>query len=77
MRGLGPEKMPMKPMKVEQCVSEGLNALQENRSLIIPGRVNRIMNAVIPASVVRGMMAKRIEKTLITPRQRVDGGMNV
>lgn len=65
--GLGPKKMSMKPMKVEQCVSEGLKALQENRSLIIPGRVNRIMNAVIPASVVRGMMAKRIEKTLAAP----------
>jgi hypothetical protein len=25
------------------------------------------MNAVIPASVVRGMMAKRIEKTLAKP----------
>jgi short-subunit dehydrogenase len=62
--GLSPEKMPMKPMKVEQCVSEGLKALPENHSLIIPGRVNRIMNAVIPASIVRGMMAKMIEKTL-------------
>jgi short-subunit dehydrogenase len=27
--GLGPKKMSMKPMKVEQCVSEGLKALQE------------------------------------------------
>jgi short-subunit dehydrogenase len=65
--GLGPKNMSMKPMKVEQCVSEGLKALQENRSLIIPGRVNRIMNAVVPASVVRGMMAKMIEKTLAKP----------
>ena len=65
--GLGPKNMSMKPMKVEQCVSEGLKALQENRSLIIPGRVNRIMNAVVPASVVRGMMAKMIEKTLPKP----------
>jgi len=64
--GLGPRKRSNKAMKVEQCVSEGLAALRENRSLIIPGRVNRIMNAVIPASVVRGMMAKRIEKTLAT-----------
>lgn len=62
--GLGPRNMPTKPMGVEQCVSEGLAALQENRSLIIPGRVNRIMNAVIPASVVRGMMAKLLSKAL-------------
>jgi len=27
-------------------------------ALIIPGRLNRIMNAVAPASLVRGMMAK-------------------
>jgi uncharacterized protein len=45
--GLTPDTMPMKPMKVEQCVSEGLKALQENRSMIIPGRLNRIMNAVV------------------------------
>jgi short-subunit dehydrogenase len=62
--GLTPENMPMKPMKVDQCVYEGLTALQDNRSLIIPGRVNRIMNAVIPAPVVRGLMAKMFEKTL-------------
>ena len=35
--GLTPETMPMKPMKVERCVSEGLKALRDNRSLIIPG----------------------------------------
>ncbi len=35
--GLGPKTMPMKPMSVEQCVSEGLNALRENRSRIVPG----------------------------------------
>jgi len=44
-------------MKVEQCVREGLNALQDNCTLIIPGRVNRIMNAVVPAFVVRSLIA--------------------
>ena len=37
--GFDPRTMPMKPMKpmsVEQCVSEGLNALRENRSRIVP-----------------------------------------
>jgi hypothetical protein len=38
--------MPMKPLSVEQCVSEGLNALRVNRSCIIPGRLNRIMNGL-------------------------------
>jgi uncharacterized protein len=62
--GLSPEIMPMKPMKVEACVSEGLEALQKNRSMIIPGRMNRMMNALIPASITRSMMAKMLEKTL-------------
>jgi short-subunit dehydrogenase len=62
--GLTPDNMPMKPMNVEQCVREGLKALRDNRSLIIPGRMNRMMNALVPAPVVRGLMAKMFEKTL-------------
>jgi uncharacterized protein len=60
--GLTPEVMPMKPMKVERCVSEGLQALRDNRSLIIPGRTNRILNALAPASLTRSMMARMFEK---------------
>src|ERR1700674_4023789 len=41
--GFDPRTMPMKPMSVEQCVSEGLNALRVNRSRIIAGRLHRIM----------------------------------
>src|SRR5712671_1606694 len=62
--GLDPKTMPMKPMSVEQCVSEGLNALRENRSRIIPGRLNRIMNALVPASLARKMEADMIGKAL-------------
>jgi uncharacterized protein len=51
------------PMKVERCVSEGLKALRDSRPLIIPGRTNRILNALVPASVTRSMMAKMFEKT--------------
>ncbi len=47
--GLDPKTMPMKPMSVEQCVSEGLSGLLKNRSRIVPGRLNRIMNALVPA----------------------------
>jgi hypothetical protein len=36
-------------MSVEQCVSEGLSGLLKNRSRIVPGRLNRIMNALVPA----------------------------
>src|SRR5712671_5186787 len=62
--GFDPRTMPMKPMSVEQCVSEGLNALRVNRSRIIPGRLHRIMTALVPASVKRTMTAKMLGKTL-------------
>ena len=55
---------PMKPMKVEQCVSEGLKALQGNRSMTIPGQMNRIMNAITPAFITRAMIAKMFTKAL-------------
>jgi uncharacterized protein len=62
--GLTPESMPMKPMKPEQCASEGLEALVANRSVMIPGRMNRIMKAVIPTSITRAMMARMFTKAL-------------
>jgi short-subunit dehydrogenase len=61
---LDPKTMPMKPMSVEQCVSEGLSGLLKNRSRIIPGRLNRIMNALVPASLARKMEADMIGKAL-------------
>jgi uncharacterized protein len=63
--GLDPATMPMKPMAVEQCVFEGLEALKKNRASIINGRVNRIMTAVIPAGLQKGMMKKMMEKGLV------------
>ncbi|MGA7315247.1 MAG: SDR family NAD(P)-dependent oxidoreductase [Silvibacterium sp.] len=62
--GFDPKTMPMKPMRAEQCVSESLKAVIENRSLIIPGGMNRIMNALVPASVKRSMTAKMFSKVL-------------
>jgi len=62
--GFDPRTMPMKPLSVEQCVSEGLNALRKNRSRIVPGRMNRIMNALLPASVKRTFTAKMLGKSL-------------
>jgi short-subunit dehydrogenase len=76
--------MPLKPMSVEQCVSEALNGLRKNRSKVVPGRLNRIMNALVPASLARQMEADMIGKALASrslpasPRANlsVDGGMN-
>jgi len=62
--GFDPKTMPMKPMRVEQCVSEGLNGLLKNRSRIVPGRLNRIMNALMPASLARKMEADMLGKAL-------------
>jgi uncharacterized protein len=62
--GLDPKTMPMKPLSVEQCVSEGLSGLLKNRSRIVPGRLNRIMNALVPASLARKMLADLLVKGL-------------
>jgi hypothetical protein len=59
-----PKTMPLKPMSVEQCVSEGLRGLLKNRSRIVPGRLNRIINALVPASLARKMEADMIGKGL-------------
>src|SRR5260221_467848 len=58
--GFDPRTMPMKPMSVEQCVSEGLNALRENRSRIVPGRLNRFMDAFVPAFVKRAFTSEDV-----------------
>ena len=62
--GFDPKTMPMKPMSVEQCVSEGLSGLLKNRSRVVPRRLNRIMNALVPASLARKMEADMLGKGL-------------
>jgi len=71
--GLDPKTMPIKPMKVDQTVAEGLNALAVNRAIIIPGRMNRIMRAILPATVTRSMMMKMMEKmpAIANPRPQL------
>jgi uncharacterized protein len=60
--GFDPNTMPIKPLKVQQVVTEGLGALCANRAIIIPGRLNRIMRSILPASLTRSMLAKMFEK---------------
>jgi short-subunit dehydrogenase len=62
--GFDPKTMPMRPLSVEQCVSEGLRGLRENRSRIVPGRLNRLMNALVPASLARKIEAELLGKGL-------------
>ena len=58
--------LPMKPMSVQQCVSEGLAALNANRAAHIAGRMNRLMTALIPGSAMRKMMGTMLTKALAT-----------
>src|SRR5258705_1060212 len=62
--GLDPKTMPMKPMSVEQCGSEALSGLRKNRSKVIPGRLNRILNTLVPACLARKIEADLIDKGL-------------
>src|SRR5229473_6894929 len=62
--GLDPKTMPMKPLSVEQCVSEALSGLVNNRSRVVPGRLNRLMNALVPASLARRIEADLLGKGL-------------
>ena len=70
---LDPKTMPMKPMSVEQCVSEGLSGLVKNRSRIIPGRLNRIFNTLVPASLARKMLADLLGKALASKSAPANG----
>jgi uncharacterized protein len=62
--GMDPNSMPMRPMTTQQCVFEGLRGLLKNRSRILPGRINRIMEGLIPTSATRVMMGKMMAKAL-------------
>jgi short-subunit dehydrogenase len=60
--GFDSKDMPMKPLNATQVASEGLKGLSANRPIVVPGRMNRIMHALLPASVTRPMLAKMFEK---------------
>src|SRR6267378_5358004 len=62
--GLDAKTLPMKPMSVEQCVSEALSGLRKNHSKVVPGRLNRIMNALVPAFLARKIEADLLGKGL-------------
>ena len=58
--GFQRDSAPIKPMSVEQCVAEGLDAVAANRATLIPGRMNRVMNTVIPARVTAAITGRMI-----------------
>jgi uncharacterized protein len=70
--GFDPATMPMKPMPVEQCVSEGLAALTANRPTHISGRIYRIMMALMPRSLLVNFNGKMLGKASARKHARAD-----
>ncbi|NJN54065.1 MAG: SDR family NAD(P)-dependent oxidoreductase [Anaerolineae bacterium] len=69
--GLDAVKLPLKPMPVEQCVAEGLAALEANHATHLTGRLNRIMMGLIPASITRKLNGKMLSSGLINGQPRL------
>lgn len=61
--GMDIDSMPVKPMAVDQCVAEGLKALQANQSSHIPGRINRVMRKFMHTGPARKFMTKMQRKS--------------
>jgi len=60
--GFNKDAMPMKPITVEQCVTESLIALNANKVSVMPGLKYRIMNALVPGSLSNKMTGKLMKK---------------
>jgi short-subunit dehydrogenase len=60
--GLDPDKMPMPPVAPDECAREALRALARNRARCIPGRLNRVTAALVPAAVTRSMMSRLLSR---------------
>ena len=70
--GLDRASLPMQPMTVEQCVDEGLRALQANRATHLTGRINRVLSRLLPAAVMRRVNARMLSSGLVDGRPRLD-----
>lgn len=69
--GLDTVNLPMKPMSVEKCVAEGLAALEANKATHLTGRVNRIMMALVPNSIIRKINSKMLSSGLENGQPRL------
>ncbi len=66
--GLDASTMPIKSMSVEQCVNEGLAALNANRATHITGRMFRILSALMPRSMMTRMNGTMLAKAVAAKR---------
>lgn len=62
--GFDPARMPLKPMATRQCVAEGLAALSSDRATHVPGRLNRVMAAMMPRSLATRMYGGMMRRTI-------------
>ncbi|GGA96205.1 SDR family NAD(P)-dependent oxidoreductase [Puia dinghuensis] len=60
--GFSLQNTPVKPLSVEQCVAEALNALAKNKMLVYPGLKFRVMRALIPEPLSRKMSARILKR---------------
>jgi short-subunit dehydrogenase len=65
--GLDRNKLPTKPMSATQCVAEGLSALAGGRATHIPGRLNRIMTALLPRTTATRMNGEMMARGVGRP----------
>jgi short-subunit dehydrogenase len=67
--GLDPDKMPISPMAPEVCAREALRALERNRANCIPGRINRVTAALVPAAITRSVMSRMLLRPTLAKAQ--------
>lgn len=70
--GLDRAALPVAPLSAEQCVAEGLQALNAGRATHLTGRLNRIVSRFVPASVTRRLSGKMLSAGLINGAPRLD-----
>lgn len=70
--GLDVKTMPIKPMSVERCVSEGLTALNANQASHVTGRMFRLVNTFAPRMIVARLNGAMMRKAAMARRARTE-----
>ncbi len=65
--GFDPATSPTRPMSAAQCVAEGLAVLQANRPTHVPGRLNRLLAALLPRALGTKLMGRESRAPSIAP----------
>jgi uncharacterized protein len=68
--GMDADSTPLKPMTVEQCVTEGLAALSANRPSHLTGAAYRVMNFLMPRALFREINGRMLLKALTRKQEQ-------